>query len=285
MKLSTYFYSILKKINFPKPDKAFELNGFLRWGNKNRFYAKFFNEDYLIGDFSTGFQKYFSEFNRPFHIDYYDLAEIERQRNNFCETCKKQVAHIWENASNITYSHPYLLKKQALSTGLKIASEQVIIVPIKSINDELYSLQFISLDGKTRFYKGGLIKGNFFMYGKPNKKIFICHDFFNASSIYQAFKDDCVVCCFLKSNIEPVAKILREKYKEIELIFCSDNSFLNQENNEEIDYIKSIANGVNGKIIIPSFNENDNQSSSFNDIHCWYGINCLKNQIIPFLKK
>ena len=115
------------------------------------------------------------------------------------------------------------------------------------------------------------------MFKQSQKRIFVCEGYATGSSIFQAMQES-VVCCFDAGNIACVAPQLALKYPDSELIFCADNDRFN-EINIGLEKAKSIAGQLKAKVVYPVFDENDTQSTDFNDLHCWYGLDAVRRQI------
>ena len=164
-----------------------------------------------------------------------------------------------------------------INCGLKMAGEGFLIIPLSDINGTLWTLQFIAGNGKKRFLKNGKKAGNFFMFGMPKRRLFLCEGYATASSVYLATQE-CTVACFDAGNISKVALNLIHKYPCAELVLCADNDRFNQVNTGIEKAIK-IAKLLKTKVIYPVFDEKDTQSTDFNDLHCWYGLAVVSQQI------
>ena len=71
---------------------------------------------------------------------------------------RSRAKEIWDQITEATDDHPYLLSKKVQKHGLKL-SEGKLVVPLYDENSDLQSLQFISATGEKKFLGGGRTKG------------------------------------------------------------------------------------------------------------------------------
>ena len=131
--------------------------------------------------------------------------------------------------SNLATDHAYLTKKGVKAHGIYVSSKGDLVLPIYS-GKHLYSLQFISPDGKKRMLGGGRIKGCYGMIGKiptNDNLVLLCEGFATAATLYECLGLP-VFYCFNASNIYPVAEML-VKERSLYPVICADNdSHLNK---------------------------------------------------------
>lgn len=285
MSFDALLENALREYRIPYPQNRASSTGFIRWGKNQRYWAVLVDDGYFFGDFATDLstmvfpEKKINAFDRNAHLKKVHalMDQMEAERAFFHKATQQRAQKIWENTPFLTFSHEYLKKKKALNHGLKIAGEGFLIIPLSDINGTLWTLQFIDGNGKKRFLRNGKKTGNFFMFKQTQKRIFICEGYATGSSIFQAMQES-VVCCFDAGNIACVAPQLALKYPDSELIFCADNDRFN-EINIGLEKAKSIAGQLKAKVVYPVFDENDTQSTDFNDLHCWYGLDAVRRQI------
>lgn len=289
MRYDPVLENALHEYRIPYPQNRASSNGFIRWGKNQRYWAIQVDDGFFFGDFATDLSTAVFP-NRE--VNDYDtktyskrvsdlIEQTDQERNYFYIKTKERAQKIWETSACLTYSHDYLVRKKSVSSGLKIAGEGCLIIPLYDINGELWTLQFIDANGTKRFLKNGKKSGNFFMFGKPQNRIYICEGYATASSVYQAVKE-CVVACFDAGNLSKVALQLAQKYPKAALVFCADNDRFNLVN-VGIEKAKNSAQSLKAKVVYPVFDEKDTQSTDFNDLHCWYGLNFVRQQIITSL--
>lgn len=277
---SVLLQEALKEHNIPFPENKMRSGGFIRWGRNSRFWAYPVEDGFFFGDFvsglSTGVFPNGKIQNGKAIEDYLEKAYIEREL--FYSAAKERAQKIWNEAPFLTCSHKYLERKRALNLGLKVSGRGAIIIPLKDIYGEIQSLQFINTFGGKSFLKNGRKSGNFFWMGKPvNNRIFLCEGYATACSIYQATKE-CTITCFDAGNLEKVGNVIKQYRPDCSLIFCADNDRFGP-TNTGIEKATAAARALKGKVVFPCFDDQDTQSSDFNDLHCWYGLQFVIDQL------
>ncbi|MGA3887653.1 phage/plasmid primase, P4 family [Ralstonia nicotianae] len=176
-------------------------------------------------------------------------AERERQAAEDYARHAKAAARaqrIWNEAEPAN-GHGYLRRKGVQAHDLKVGrwekfdsetgevrvvSEEALLVPIRDAAKRIHSLQaiFPSNDnwlGRDRDYlTGGAKEGNFFTIGKPltvdgKKIIVICTGYATSASVHEA-SGHAVVVAFDDSNLLAVAKVIRKRYPDADIIVFSD---------------------------------------------------------------
>ena len=102
-----------------------------------------------------------------------------------------------------------------------------LVVPVYR-DGKVTSLQFIAPDGGKRFLSGGQIEGGYASISggsKERSRIIIAEGYATAASLFEATGLP-VVVCFTASNLLPVAKAMRAKYPNAQLIIGADNDLL-----------------------------------------------------------
>ena len=145
---------------------------------------------------------------------------------------------IWNTSLLADKAHPYIVRKQGSSDGLRvypsdappltIAGQNVaeyLVVPCWD-GDKLQTLQFIPPnDGSKKLnLKGSEFNDGYFVVGQTNdaiKPIYICEGIGQAWAIHKVTSAPAVVC-FGSGRISRVAMILRKQYSKAELIIVPD---------------------------------------------------------------
>ena len=149
-----------------------------------------------------------------------DKARYER--NKLAKEAVEKAKYIWDN-SDKTGSNAYLDKKGIDLNGARISRGSVVI-PMYGEN-ALTGLQFITDDGSKRFMKHQVKEGSYFPIatkGEPMSRILICEGFATACALRRATGFP-VVTAFDSGNLKPVAKAMRIKYPDSEIIIAADN--------------------------------------------------------------
>jgi putative DNA primase/helicase len=142
-----------------------------RKGNKNAWYI-LFEYGGAYGDWGKGISEKWTPKSQNLSNEQKEslqakIAEAKALRNKEVlalheETARKSLDD-W-NKLTTTGTSQYLERKQVQAFGLRFG-EQSVVVPLKDVDGNLWSLQVIYHDGKKRFSKGGRKKGCFHVIG------------------------------------------------------------------------------------------------------------------------
>jgi putative DNA primase/helicase len=207
------------------------------------------------------------------------LAEVERER---VETerhtkARKVAAWILERARPVTIQG-YLTAKGVQPHGELREYRGALVLPLRGTNGELHSLQFIGADGTKRFLTGGRIAGCFFtLADKPDGALVIAEGFATAASIAEA-TGLATVAAMNAGNLPAVAKALREKFPQREIIIAADNDAWT-EGNPGATKATETAKTIRAKLAVPQFTDTSTKPTDFNDLHQLEGLDAVKTQI------
>ena len=144
-------------------------------------------------------------------------AAIEKQHK---ETAAR-AANLWSKATR-GGSTGYLERKRIGLNGAKVMGDLVVVPMYK--DGSLVGLQFIAPDGTKRFLTGVDKSGSYYsMRGNDMSTIRICEGFATACAIRDAYPVNPVVVAWDAGNLKPVAKAMRAKYPDAQIIICADN--------------------------------------------------------------
>lgn len=198
------------------------------------------------------------------------LAEAHRR-------AKERAAWIWEHATEANSRHPYLEAKRVQSHGLKI-HKGALIVPIGNEAGELISLQFISPNGASkRFLKDGETAGGFYILGSLSDRIFIGEGYATMASCLEATGAGCVVA-FNAGNLLSVAKAVRKRHPNAEIILAADNDQWTN-GNPGLSRAREAALAIGGKLAIPKFKDLSTKPTDFNDLAQQEGLPAVSDQL------
>ncbi len=186
-----------------------------------------------------------------------------------------KAAMMWEGATE--GSHPYLCRKGICSNGSRVLGDSLLI-PMRSIEGKLRSLQMIHSDGSKLFLTGGRTKGCFHVLLRTKSQddaIYICEGFATGSTIHAATGGACVVIAFSCGNLGPVCKAIREKRPTTRIIVCADNDRLT-EGNPGLAHARAAAAAIHARLCIPDFT---GEGTDFNDMAAIHGISAVKKQL------
>jgi putative DNA primase/helicase len=137
------------------------------------------------------------------------------------EQAQRRAAEIWDSAQPCSETHPYLTKKQIKPHRMRLHRD-LICIPLKDQHGTLHSLQFISPTGEKRFLTGGRKLGCYAAIGKPADTIYIAEGFATAASVHEE-TGHAVAIAFDAGNLEPVARVMREKFPDAKIIIAADH--------------------------------------------------------------
>ncbi len=157
---------------------------------------------------------------------------------------------------------------------------------MRDANSEIHSLQFISDDDK-EYLKGGAIRGHYFMVITDAVRrdmgmahlppVTICEGYATGASIAKA-TDNLVIVAFDAGNLLPVAKVIRGKYTQADIIIAADNDQWT-EGNPGVTKANVTAKIVNAKVVMPKFKDTSSEPTDFNDLHQLEGLGAVREQL------
>lgn len=177
---------------------------------------------------------------------------------------------LWEHATPASASHPYLQRKQAQPHGLKIHSENVLLIPVR-IKNTITSLQLIDEDGTKKFLPGGAVTGGYFLIGDPTDAAIIAvgEGFSTCASVHEATGYP-TVCAFSAGNLVSVATQLRQEFPTVRIVVVGDNDLSGTGQRAA----RTAAEAVNGVAVVP-----EEQGQDFNDLHAQRGLEAVSAAI------
>ena len=169
--------------------------------------------------------------------------ELEFKRNK----AKEKANSIWTYAEYAT-THPYLNRKRIKPHIAKMCGYQnpALLVPLYNARIEIVNLQYIEADGSKRFLYGGEKKNCFCWLGDSTETILVAEGFATAASLHEN-KGLQTFVAFDAGNLENVAKIIRAKLPNVQIIIAGDND----ESGVGQKAASAAARAVGGKFIIP----------------------------------
>lgn len=179
---------------------------------------------------------------------------------------------IWDKAAPCL-DHAYLTQKGVKAYALRKTGD-ALVIPLRDGKD-IHSLQYIGMDGAKKFLFGGRIKGCYFAVGKPDDIIYIAEGYATAASIHEA-TGSAVVVAFNAGNLLDVAKTIRAKYPDINLVICADDDL----SGVGIKKANEAAEQVGASVFLPLFGDNrPDKVTDFNDLHKLKGLEVVRAQL------
>ena len=219
-------------------------------------------------------------------------AEARKEREAATLRARKQWDEIRRYA---TCDFPYLQLKQVDVVGeVKItwtvipmaqrkryddpSTYDEIVLPLYNIDGKIQTLQYISEDGRKRFFAGASTVGAFFKVGfdyaflksHPKAPILICEGYATMATIFRATNMPCVAA-MNAGNLSNVAKALKEKYPDRKIIIMADNDRKPGCSNVGLHKAREARDNLGLQAVIyPPFEDNET-GSDWNDYEALYG--------------
>ncbi|MGO9056954.1 MAG: DUF927 domain-containing protein [Candidatus Binataceae bacterium] len=209
-------------------------------------------------------------------------AQAEAERRERQANAAAKARRVLSRALNVVDSneHQYLSTKQIQPHTAK-RSGQALCISMRDVgSSEIVNVQFIRSDGTKRFIEGGRVAGCYHPIADAQgkfTKIAVAEGFATAASIHEATSIP-VAVAFNASNLLAVAKALRKKYREAEIIVCGDDD-RTVDGNPGVTKARQAAAAVGGRLAIPTFPEGV-KGTDFNDLGCALGVDAVRNQIV-----
>ncbi len=197
------------------------------------------------------------------------LEEIKRQRKaeqaQRHAEAKARANAIW-SAATPAVGHPYLARKGVHPHGVRVYKDS-LIVPVRDIDGEIHSVQFITSDGDKRFLTGGRVAGCMYVIGdlEMAQTIVIGEGFATLASVHQTC-GHAVVVGFNAGNLEAVAKAIRARRMDARLIVAADDDY-RTEGNPGMTKATAAARAAGALLAIPDFGpDRPDGAKDFNDL-------------------
>ena len=276
-------YEELKRADIPMPAKSTETFQMIRWGRNNRYWLRKFEGGYVFGDFVTGLQSHC--FDKDFRGRYLESARqkmfeamqlVEDRTRKIHDASATRALILWSNAKPVGQNR-YLKAKQVRNYNLKEHNGHLLL-PLIDNTGKIWSLQFINDVGEKKFLSGGRKKGCYFVIGEIEKaeRICICEGYATGASIYESTGIP-VIVAFDAGNLEDVAKAIRAKENEVEIIICADNDCYHESGiNPGLEKAKKAAELIGARVVFPTFKDTSTNPTDFNDLFIQEGAEAVK---------
>jgi len=226
------------------------------------------------------------------------IKERDGVQNNVAKVSKKRFGESLLSSPE-GHNSPYLKRKKVANFGLGYDKDGNVMVPVRDINNKLWSVQTIGQDGEKRFAKGGRKTGLMHIIDPDQKigekasqtskpsiskgTILIAEGYATAASIYEATHRPTIVA-FDAGNLLAVAKAVHEKYPKAQIIIAGDNDHkLENKQQGNIGKIKAVeaARAVDGYAVIPDLTPEQKKLglSDWNDLSNAQGKATLPTQM------
>ena len=277
----------LNQYNIELPNKPIEREGFTRWGHNNRYWLLSVGEGYAFGDWSQDINEFvFPDNSKPINamrkLEFCAKIQAEKERRQQeIQQEQKKVADtaksMFDKADFAKQEHPYLARKHVQAHCAKHnKNTNTLLIPLYDIEGELWSVQYIDIDGNKRFLAGGRKKGCFCPIGTLTDTIYLCEGFATAATIFEA-TGKYTVAAMDAGNMMPVASELVGKYPNAKIVIAADNDW-EKSDNTGVKYATEVAQKYGLAICVPQINVPD--MSDFNDVATQFGLQEVKRQLL-----
>jgi putative DNA primase/helicase len=196
--------------------------------------------------------------------------EYERQKKRQQIRSAEVACKQWHLSVVAEKDHPYLIRK-CIRPYIAQQIDNNLILPIIDHEQKIWSLQYISADGKKLFLSGGAKKGNFIpIQGWINEPcIGIAEGFATCATLADMHVDMCLISALDAYNLEPVARVIRMANPNAEIVIFGDDD-RQTDGNPGATMARRAAVASGAELVLPSWPcDAPLALTDFNDLHCW----------------
>lgn len=196
-------------------------------------------------------------------------AEADAERQGTQQATADYARRLWHGSGPADPSHPYLVAKQVQPHGLRQRGV-TLLVPLGTLDRDLWNLQRIGPDGAKRFLKGGVVTGMASPIGDLELagRIIICEGFSTGATLYEETGSP-VLCAMNTSNLKPVAMAARERWPERDIVVAADDDRFTKlpdgRCNPGVIFATEAAAAIGGRLAVPQFPPGV-EGTDFNDL-------------------
>lgn len=242
----------------------------IRFGRKAAISARLYDDELggYLHDWRTGEKHYWFAEKDSISPSEYVRRKKESEALKQAQDAKRSIAYadasrtaekLFNEAPIASHDHAYLMRKKVKPYGIKQLNGELLI-PVYSIQGDMQSIQFIDVDGNKKFLKGGKMSGGCHFIGEVSMDmpIYISEGYATAVSVYE--DTQCLsIVAFNAGNLINVAKDLRTQFPDIEIVIAGDCDEVGKK------YAEKASQAVNGSVLIPSFGDNPDGHTDWND--------------------
>jgi len=214
----------------------------------------------------------------------------------------------WDAAAECT-EHPYLVRKQVKSHGLRVGvwekidaetgevrvvSKQALLIPIRDAGKNIHSLQAVFTgkigDRDKDFLKDGAKSGLFYSFGKPvtmevagvQRAVILVGEGYATCATAHEVTGHAAIVAFDAGNLLAVAQVLRGRFPEALLVLLADNDrfTLTPIENPGVHHARKAAAAVGGVVAVPQFPDDAaDKPTDFNDLFVLAGADAVRDAI------
>lgn len=214
-------------------------------------------------------------------------AKIQEKEKIQRQLKKSELAKSMFEGLSLTFTHPYLERKDILSHGAKcgpwsykddegniINERNALIIPMY-FEGEIVSLQAIMPNGEKKLMSGAKKSGTYYVIGdEPESEddaidVLLCEGFATGATLNEATQLLTYVA-FDSGNLLKVAKYIRSKYKFARITVCADNDQYKRINTG-IRSAQKVCCEVDAEMVYPIFSDISSKPTDFNDLYILSG--------------
>lgn len=260
--------------------------------NKKNIFLILFENGAYFGDWRnhSTWQSIFQTHTKRMDVETKRKIVLEREKEKIEKEKKEKenlqkIYNLLHNTKCASLVHPYVIKKK-INPYFSFQCGNTLIIPIKDINKNLISVQYINKNGTKLFSKGCSIKNGMVwlcddLSNKYNGDIFICEGYATGCSIHGIINKP-VICSLSANNLSNVAIQIRTKYIFARVHICSDNDCWTSDN-VGLESARSAIKIVNGTLHYPLFDKElykHEKPTDFNDFFNLFGEEKTRKEIL-----
>ena len=188
-----------------------------------------------------------------------------------------EASKIWESLREANPKHHYLVDKN-IKPHVARQKGNRIVLPVQR-DTEIVGLQYIFPDSTKRFLPGTKKTGAYCALGKlTDAGAIICEGFATGASLREVLHET-VVVAFDCGNLLPVAKHLRERFKDAPFVIAADDDH-RTDGNPGLTHAMAAARAVNGLVMVPAFGKKrPDDATDFNDLRELLGDDAIERAL------
>ncbi|WP_180863000.1 toprim domain-containing protein [Cupriavidus pauculus] len=196
-------------------------------------------------------------------------------------------------ATQVWHRHDYLRRKGVNAGGLLRVEGQLLLVPLRTMTDDIAGLQTIDPTGNKRFVPGSSIKGNGFQIGRIDTRdttphaprLLICEGVATGLSLH-ACTGLCTVVAMNCGNLLHVALRWHALYPGAVIVVCADDDDPTStgKSNPGITHALAAASAIGGRVCWPVFSFPVTGKSDFNDMHLDEGAASVADRVFAVVE-
>jgi putative DNA primase/helicase len=196
-----------------------------------------------------------------------ERIRVEQEREAKARTdAAASVSGLRWAAASLCLDHPYLSAKGVKSHGIRVEGWHTLLVPMRDTAGKLWGLQSIYPDGTKRFMPRQRVQGCYHAIGKPSGRLLVCEGYATGATLHEQ-TGDAVAVAFNAGNLLAVARALRAKFPDVDLVLCADDDW-QTEGNPGLTKAREAAAAVGGRLAVPDFTglPRGPKDTDFNDL-------------------